>query len=220
MKKVKLEDTEIIEDFLYNAEEQFNIKFTDEEAVNLHNFNDLFNKIIDKIELHDTDSCTAQQAFYKLRSSIDKLGLYEGNKLNTSTLLSDIIPSKGRKAAVKKLENELGFDIGVFGLNSFQTDVTAILLILYIISFITFFFYPVIGFSGMVICHLSLYLISKCARKIQFKDMRALTEHIVRHNYLKLRRDQNSVNKQELRIIFNKYFSEFMGYDDIEIVCF
>ena len=96
MGKLDVDELENIEDAIPAIEKMFQIKFHVEDYKGLSTFSDLCDLIISKIELPHLDSCTSQQAFYKVRQAIYSLGLHEVGQLNIDSKLSEIFPSNGR----------------------------------------------------------------------------------------------------------------------------
>ncbi len=72
MKNFELKDYDIedLEDILVRIEESFGISFVDNELAKVTNFGQLSDSIINKIKMRESESCTSQQAFYKLREAI------------------------------------------------------------------------------------------------------------------------------------------------------
>ena len=113
MTNEKLDNYEIenIEDLIPEIEKMYKITFENDELVNVKNCYELSELIIGKIDLENVESCTTQQAFYKLRNSISELGILEKNKLKTETKLKEIFPRKNRRKIVKSLEKNIGFNL-------------------------------------------------------------------------------------------------------------
>jgi len=74
-------DPEDISDTLAKIENSFGIKFGKTELAKTMTFGELCDIICSRIELEHSDDCTTQQAFYKIRQSIDNLQLQKKKTL-------------------------------------------------------------------------------------------------------------------------------------------
>ena len=79
MENNKLKDFEIeeLEFMIPQIEKMYNFEFEKDETYTVNNFEELCELIIEKINLKNVDSCTSQQAFYKLRNSLIETKLIE-----------------------------------------------------------------------------------------------------------------------------------------------
>jgi hypothetical protein len=214
-KKLKNWEIENIEDLIPSIEKMFQIEFQSEELINVSNFDELCIAIIDKIPLTDIDSCTKQQAFYKLRVIFDKLGIIDKNSFTLKNNLDELLPRKTRKQLVIKMENELGFKINLI---EPPRLLTKILIYGIIISFILLIIKWQIGFSGVIIFILSLMIINKLGNELRVKSIRELIELITRENYLKVRSDNGTINRKELKTIILDWFSDNLEMDKKDLV--
>lgn len=106
MKKNKLDVYEIenIEDCILEIEKMYNFKFEENELENLKTFEEFCNLIIEKINLKNVESCTSQQAFYKLRNSLIETKLIEKENLKQKLNLKKYFQEKTEKFQLKKLK--------------------------------------------------------------------------------------------------------------------
>ena len=79
MENNKLKDFEIeeLEFMIPQIEKMYNFEFEKDETYTVNNFEELCELIIEKINLKNVDSCTSQQAFYKLRNSLIETKIIE-----------------------------------------------------------------------------------------------------------------------------------------------
>ena len=68
--KISEVDIEEIEDLLLKVETSFDIRFADNELKGITTFGELCDIIENKIQLENSNDCTTQQAFYKLRDAL------------------------------------------------------------------------------------------------------------------------------------------------------
>ena len=207
-KKLDIYEVEDIEDLIPEIEKMYNFTFENHELENVTNFDQFAELIIEKIDLENVESCTTQQAFYKLRKSISELGILEKNKLNTETKLKEIFPRKNRREIVKSLEENIGFKLNIINpplilINS--------LLVFGIVSFILLFIFLKIGIIGFGITILGFYLSLKFGKEIQLNSVRELVAKITTENYLNLRTESNTINRKELKKVILEWVSENSG---------
>ncbi|ENI5846763.1 hypothetical protein ABZI28_002371 [Flavobacterium psychrophilum] len=207
MKKNKLDvyDIENIEDCISEIEKMYNFKFEDNELESLKTFEEFCDLIIEKINLRNVESCTSQQAFYKLRNSLTETKLIEKENLNTETELKKIFPRKNRKQLIEKVENKLKMKLDIIKAPDY---ITTSLLIIGIASFVLLFFYWKIALVGISISVLGFYLCKWFGNELKVKSVKELVEKITSENYLEVRSKKNTINKTELKKILTNWISE------------
>lgn len=94
-------------------EESFRIKFVDNELKDITTIGQLCDQIISKIEFKNTNDCTSQQAFYKLKNAISEVINLDKKSITPSTSLDNILPRKHRLVSLKKIENHIGFKLNI-----------------------------------------------------------------------------------------------------------
>lgn len=185
-------DIEDIELTLVKIEESFNIKFVENE-LDVKNFGELSDAIINKLKIQETQDCTTQQAFYQLREVIkNELGI---EQLETRTKLKKVFPKGQRIKRVKKIEKSLGFKLNIIGPPEF---VTGILFLLLLGSIIGLFFNWVFGLVGIGIAIVGIWIANKTGTELKNKTIGEVAEKMKRDNYFKSRRNSNSGNKKEI----------------------
>jgi len=103
-------DSEDIEDLLVKVETSFDIKFVGDELVHITTFGQLCDHIANKIQLDNSDDCTSQQAFYKLRDAISSTLQIDNKTISTDFPLADLLPRQSRRSRTKKLERHIGLN--------------------------------------------------------------------------------------------------------------
>jgi ABC-type multidrug transport system fused ATPase/permease subunit len=207
MKTNKLDVYEIenIEDCISEIEKMYSFKFVDNELESIKNFEEFCDLIIEKINLRNVESCTSQQAFYKLRNSLTETKLITKENLNIETELKKIFPRKNRKELIEKVENELKMKLDIIKAPDF---ITTSLLIIGIASFVLLFIYWKIALVGISISVLGFYLCKWFGNELKVKSVKELVEKITSENYLEVRREKNTINKTELKKILTNWISE------------
>ncbi|WP_022833603.1 hypothetical protein [Mucilaginibacter oryzae] len=192
LKNVGPED---MSDVLVKIEKSFNISLNDTPANEVQNFGKLCEVVVEKVKKTNSDSCTTQQAFYKLRNAIHASAGHDNDIIKPQTKLADLFPRDGRIEAVAAIEEEMGFEIQL--LKPKQWIVNAFTLLL-VVSFVLAFYYLAIGIGGMVIAGLGLQLAGRFGKEMYIKTVGDLAEKIAREHYLKCRRDASTINKNEV----------------------
>lgn len=207
MKTNKLEFYEIenIEDCISEIEKMYNFKFENNELENVKTFEEFIDLIIEKINLKNVESCTSQQAFYKLRNSLIETKLVEKENLKIETGLTKIFPRKGRKVSIEQVENVLKVKLNIIKAPDF---VTIPLLIVSILSFILLFFLWKLALIGLSISVFGFHLCKWFGNELSVKTVKDLVEKIVAENYLAIRTEKNTINKTELKTVLTNWISE------------
>ncbi len=207
MEEYKLDraDLENLEDYLPEIEEKFKFSIDRGKFEAVNNFNDLCELIIASIDLENIESCTTQQAFYRLRQVIADLNIADKSSITLETKLKDIFPKANRIKLMKSVEKKIGF-----GLNMIRPPkiVPRPLFIIGVISLIALFFNWEYGILGISISVIGLYLAFRFGKELEMNSVRELVEKITTENYLDLRSNKNSVNKSELKNILLEWFSD------------
>ncbi|MBD1422629.1 acyl carrier protein [Sphingobacterium chuzhouense] len=106
-------DSEDIDDLLIEIEKSFEISFADAELSSITTFGQLCDLVMEKIKLENVDSCTTQQAFYKLRNAISITLQIDHKSISTDLPLTVILPHKERRHRTKKLERHLRIKLNI-----------------------------------------------------------------------------------------------------------
>jgi len=212
MENNKLKDFEVeeLELMIPQIEKMYNFEFEKDETYTVNNFDELCNLIIEKVNLKNVDSCTSQQAFYKLRNSLIETKIIEKENLKLETELKLIFPKKDRKALIEKLENKIDFKLNILKAPDF---ITTTLFVLGIISFVLLFIYFKIGIIGISFSIFGFYLCKWFGQELKIKTVKQLVEKITNENYLAVRSEKNTINKTELKNVLTNWFSENSGIE-------
>jgi len=216
MKDIELKniDPEDIENLLVKVEDSFDIKFADNELAHVQTFGEMCDHIKDKIQLDQTDDCTTQQAFYKLRNAIVATSQLDSDELTTDTLLEDLLPRRIRRTRTKKIEHELGFKLSLLRPPHFVTGFLALLLLA---SFIGVFFIWQLGLAGLGLSIGGLWLTAKTGNELDLKTVGQLVEKMTRENYLKSRRNPRTYNENEIEKVLTDWFSNELNINKTKL---
>ena len=199
-----------IDDLLLQVEKSFDIKFAQAELSHVTTFGELCDQIANKIELENSEDCTTQQAFYKLRQSISTVLLFNLNDLTPKTLINQILPRPTRVSKIKKLEMHLGFKLDILRP---RHSISGSLIFILLASIIGVFFNWKIGISGLSISIIGLWFAYKVGKEADLTTLGQIAEKMTRENYLKSRRNSKTFNKKEIEKILTFWFSDQLDLD-------
>ena len=188
-------DPEDIGDVLVKIEKSFNIRLDDTSCKDVKTFGKLCDIVVEKVKQTNNDSCTTQQAFYKIRNAINSTISPPKELIKPQTRLADIFPRDNRLEVIAEIEKEMGFKINL--LQPKQGIVGTFVFVL-LASLAGFFFQPVMAFVGLIIAATGLMLAGKFGKELKVKTLGDLAEKVAREHYLKCRRDTATVNRTEI----------------------
>jgi hypothetical protein len=203
-------DPEDVGDVLLKIERSFNIRFTDEDLTHIKTFGALCDLVVDKVKQVQSDSCTTQQAFYKLRNAINAKKPIEKCDLKPQTKLCELFPRDNRIEVVADLEDEMGLHMNL--LRPKPGIVLAFAAAL-IVSITVSLVYGVVGYIGTVIAIAGLILAGKFGKELKVKTLGDLSEKIAREHYLKCRRDASTVNRGEVAEKVKELFADYLDVE-------
>lgn len=211
MNTTKLDQFEIenIEDVLPMFEETFKIKLENDETEKLNDFNEFSELIISKMNLENDNLCTSQRAFYQFRNAVKTEKIINRNQIKPETDLKTIFPKRNRRKILKRIENQLGYKIEVIAPSQITIN---ILFFSLVISFIGLFINWKIAIFGILISVLGFYL-SKFTNRLDKRTVREIIEKNTAQNYFKIRKSENTFNKNEFKDVILEWFSEKAGID-------
>lgn len=196
-------DPEDIEDLLAKVETSFGIKFVGDELVYITTFGQLCDYIAEKIQLVNSDDCTSQQAFYKLRHAISSILLLDDKTISPDILLANVLPRQARRLRTKKLENHLGFKLNILRPPHWVTRSFAIVLV---VSLVELFFNWQTGLLGLIVSVGGLWFAYEIGNELDLKTVGQVAEKMTRERYLESRRNSKTYNKKEIKQILTDWF--------------
>lgn len=203
-------DPEDIDDLLMKVQTSFNIQFKTEDFTEIKTFGALCDLITNKIELENSESCTSQQAFYKLRDAVfSTLGISK-ETITPDSKLIDILPKNNRRESLRLIENQLGFKLKILRAPIWLTST---LFIGSLLSIIMLFFDLKIGLAGLISSVLGLRIAGYFGTVLDFETVRQVTEKMTREHYSESRRNPNTFNRNEIEKILIEWFSEELIID-------
>ncbi len=203
-------DSEDIEDLLVKAEASFDITFVGDELAYITTFGQLCDHITNKIQLDNSNDCTSQQAFYKLRDAIASTLQIDNKTISIDFPLVDLLPKQARRSRTKKLERHLGFKINILRPPHWVTGTLAIILLA---SLVGLFFNWQIGLLGLLVSIAGLWFANRMGVELDLQTVGQVAEKMTRENYLKSRRNSKTFNKKEIESVLTDWFSNYFDID-------
>ncbi|TGE25391.1 hypothetical protein E5K00_09435 [Hymenobacter aquaticus] len=204
-------DREDIEAVLAQAERSFNIRFVSNELTHLSTFGELCDYITTKIPLDHSGNCTSQQAFYKLRQALANTLPTATSVIAPSTLLTDLLPPKGRRQTVQQIERSLGFQINLL---SPPVWLLAILFFSALASLVSLPFSGQVGLAGFILSALGFRLAYRFASNtLQLQTVAQVAEQMTREHYLHSRRNPSTFNRAEVTKVLTDLFATELELD-------
>ena len=188
-------DPEDFGDTLLKLEKSFGAKFADNSFKDAKTFGDICNIIESQINLTDKDDCTTQQAFYKVRKAVGLTQNYDERNIEPQTKLEDIFPRSNRRQKVKEFQKSLGVSVDML---SMKTWLGLTLAAGFAISLIAFFFIWQYAVAGLTFFTLFTWVASKFSKELDILTVGQLTERISREHYSFARRQNETINRNEI----------------------
>lgn len=210
---VKLDnyEDEDIFDVVLKLEKSFGLKFEKDAFYNVKTFGDLCDIFTDNLQGDNSDDCSTQQAFYKVRNAIAVTQLINKQSIRLDTKLQDIFPRHKRRLKIKKLQDELGISLNILDIKSWLGWTIFIGILA---SLITFFFKWQFALTGLLLFIAVGWTANKFfAKKFELATVRQLTEKLARENYVDVRRIKGTINRQEILQVIIDTFSNDLDID-------
>ena len=204
------EDEDIF-DVVVKLEKSFGLKFEKDAFNNVQTFGDLCDVFTNSLQGVNSNDCTTQQAFYKVRNAIATTQLVDAKSLTLDTKLQDVFPRHSRRQKIQELQNELNITFKILDIKSWL-GWTIFLGV--VASLITFFFkwqFAVTGLLFFIAFGWTAYKFF--AKEFELTTVRQLTEKLTTENYVAVRRRKGTINKQEILKLIVDTFSNDLDID-------
>lgn len=204
------EDEDIF-DVVLKLEKSFGLKFEKDAFYNVQTFGDLCDIFTNKLQGDNSDDCTTQQAFYKVRNAIAATQLIDAKSITLDAKLQDIFPKDNRRQKIKELQDELNITLKILDIKSWLGWTIFIGIVA---SLITFFFKWQFAITGLL-CFIAIGWTAYkfFAKEFELTTVRQLTEKLVTENYVDVRRKKGTINRQEILKLIIDTFSKDLDID-------
>jgi hypothetical protein len=201
-------------DVLMKVQRSFNIELDNEGLKEVHTFGNLCDLIIDKINLNQSDICSTQHAFYKLRDAIAHTAGTDKCAIKPQTRLSAIFPADNRLEFISELENELGYEFNLFQPRKW---VVGAFIFLLAASLIGCFYNLSLGITGIIISALSLKFAGKFGKEMHLKTVGDLANKVSKESNLRCKHNRCTINKNEVEQRVRELFTNELKLEPIAI---
>jgi hypothetical protein len=207
-------DPDDISDVLVKVQKSFGFKFRDTELKYVKTFGELCDIITSKVSAGNSNDCTTQQAFYKLRNALSDTLYIDKTSLTTDTDLQKLLPKQIRRNVIKTVDKLLGFRTNILRP---KYSVTGTLTIILLASFVGVFIFWQVGLIGLTLSIVGLTVATKLGNEIDIKTVGQFSEKISRENYLKARRVIGTANNNEIAKKVKELFMADLGMEEHQL---
>jgi acyl carrier protein len=208
-------DPDDISDVLVKVEKSFGFKFGSTELKDVKTFGELCDIITNKVQGDNVDDCTTQQGFYKLRSAIASTLLIEKYTIKLNTNLHELFPRGSRRQKIRDLQNELDMPIDILDIKAWMGWT---IFMGVICSLIMFFFKWQLALICLAIFTAFGWTAYRFfANEFELATVGQLIKKLTRLNYLKSRRNNLTVNRNEIAQKVKDFFKEELGLEEDEL---
>lgn len=194
------EHYEDIEDLIAAVEREFAIKFNNDEFENIKSLGQLCDFLSERIPLINSETCTSQQAFYKIRSAFRNMNYLD--QITLSTPLGALLPRKNRIAKVRELEREMEMNLGIL---SPPDLISKIIGIAALVSTAGLFYDWRIFLPCLFLVIIFGVIAYRYGKELNFETVSDLAKNLTIDHYLAIRRDPSTINKREFsQVLLNR----------------
>ena len=208
--KLENYDGEDINDVLIKLEKSFAIKFEIDSFKEVKSFGDICEVIQAHLNYEHKETCTKQQAFYKIRKAISQVQLIDESKIKLGSNLTDIFPRKNRRNRIKEFKKHIGIKADILTYPDWLGTTFGIGVVL---SLIAFFFDWQIALSGVIFFIAAIKIAERLGNQLEVKTVMQLAEKLVRDHYVEIRREPGTINRNEILETIKEAFSSQLAID-------
>ncbi len=186
------------------------IKFRENELAHVRTLGDLLDAIDARIPGQDVKDCTTQQAFYRIRAALLTERDMDPSTICTDSALDVLIPRNGRRHTVKRIELHVGVPLDVL---SVKRWVGVLLTLLACGSLACFIWSSQLAIIGLGVFTALFGLASSTKKEFNVRTVGALAERMSQRAYKLMRRNDGTVNRNEIRAKLKALFQDELGLD-------
>ena len=131
-------DPEEISGVLVKIEKSFGFKFGVTELKDTKTFGELCDIITSKVQGDNSNDCTTQQAFYKLRNAIADTLQIDKSSISPDTNLQNLFPKNIRRQSFEAIDGHFGFKTKVLRPKHSITGTLTVILLASLIGLFAF----------------------------------------------------------------------------------
>ena len=207
-------DSEDWDEVLRKVEISYAIKFRENELAHIRTLGELIEAIDAKVIGTDSNDCTTQQAFYRIRTALATQLELDPALLRTNTRLEDLVPRQGRRRTFRKVEAILGVKLHVFRLKPW---ITMFFIGLFLGSLTAFIWSAQLALLGLAILTVLSWSALATTRELSVATIGELAERTSQRAYKLMRRNYGTVNRKEIKAKLKSLFQDELGLDDNEL---
>lgn len=193
-----------IEDCIQAVLISFNIELEKDELNENSTLGELYKLVEEKLATRKIDdSCTTQQAFYKLRHSIAQtLGISE-KEITPSTSLERLFPRYNRRQQIAMIEKDAGISKKFLKMKNWVAVALGIGILASVIL-VFFFWKEALMTLGVLVA--AFVVLSKFRNELRYKSLGEVVADLALFDYTAFRRDPDIFNLTEIRKSINEIF--------------
>jgi len=205
-------DPDDISDVLVKVEKSFGFKFGKTELKDVKTFGELCDIITNKVLGDNSNDCTTQQAFYKLRHAIADTLPIDKKSITPDTDLQTLFPRQQRRQKVKEVRIKLDAHFDILEIKEWLKWTYFVGIIL---SLLMFFFKWQYALFGLAFFSFLGWTTNKfLATEISAQTVGQFAEKFAREHYLKARRSPATINRIEIAQKVKELFQTDLGLED------
>ncbi|MEC4053555.1 hypothetical protein VSP10_12240 [Myroides odoratimimus] len=197
-----------------NFVNEYDLPLDPQKLAEVKNVAEMLDLIVSYFKQERKEDCTSQQAFYKLRTILQRHT--NESDIKPSTRLEELFPKRNRIEIIKRIEEELGFKLKVFKPKEYK--VLMLWLLFFVLVIFAFFQQFLLVTLGIVVLYFLRGIIFENGEEFKVETVGELVKLMVEKNYFKSRRDPNTMNEKELREMIAKYFEDCLGLEREEFL--
>ena len=207
-------DPDEISDVLGKVEKSFGFKFGKTELKDTKTFGELCDIIVSKVQGDNSNDCTTQQAFYKLRNAITDTLQIDKSSITPETDLQKLFPKSIRSQSFKAIDGHLGFKTKSLRP---KHSITGTLAVMFLISLIGLFVFWQAGLVGMTVSLIAMTIATQFGNELDLLTVGKFADKLSREHYLKSRRTPKTVNKTEITQKIKDLFIADLGLEEHQL---
>jgi len=203
-------DPDDISDLLPKIQRSFGFRFAKGELEGVRTFGELCDVIVAKMRQEESEDCTTQQSFYKLREAIDRVSGEERSGISPITRLEDVFPRDNRRKLVLKVQRDMGIRLGILGPGTWMMRILTLSIVGSLVEICIHWKYGVAALGTSVI---AIYLAQATGKKFEVETVGEVAHKMTREHYLKSRRNPQTVNPAEIEATVRALFCEKLNLE-------